>query len=176
MIPQCTNCGSYGKECIYVDLPKKARPSSARIARLEQEVQRLRAQSQLRDVQPQNVAAESHSTPSSVNHSVHSVHDASKDMSVIESREVSVGADHQRNSFSATAPPNSQRQLVPPSDLVSYYGRTSALFEDGGPHQDARSTNNNSAGQVSERTQLMLMGEATRRDNVKSPDIDRWLK
>jgi hypothetical protein len=152
------NCGSYGKECIYVELPKRPRPSSAKIARLEQEIQRLRAQSQLREARAQDVVAESPSTPSSINHSVVEANH----MSAGEPREDSVGVDQQQDSFSG-AP---SAQLVPPSDSVSYYGRTSALFEDGGPHQDSRSKDISNASQVSERTQLMLMGEATRQSKV----------
>jgi hypothetical protein len=165
VIPHCTNCGIYGKECIYVELPKKARPSSAKIARLEEENQRLRAQWQLglHELPPQdaNPESQSRSKPPSVNHSVVGANESS--ISAVEIQEESVGVNQQQQE-TYSAPPS--RQLVPPSDSVSYYGRTSALFEDGGPHQDSRSTNISNAGQVSERTQLILMGEATRQSNV----------
>ncbi|CAK7229465.1 hypothetical protein SEUCBS140593_007255 [Sporothrix eucalyptigena] len=43
----CTNCIQYGKDCVYDDLPKRPRPSFARLAALEEENKRL--QEALRD-------------------------------------------------------------------------------------------------------------------------------
>ena len=143
-------------------MPRKARPSSAKIARLEEENQRLRAQWQAHESQSQDVNARegSHSTPASMNHSVA----RSNDVPAVESRENSVSVHEHQEIYSAP-----QSRPIPPGDSVSYYGRTSALFEDGGHHHDSRSKNASNAGQVSERTQLILMGEATRQSEHSNP-------
>ncbi|KAE8447533.1 hypothetical protein EG329_010663 [Mollisiaceae sp. DMI_Dod_QoI] len=39
--PECRNCKEHGKDCVYAELAKKPRPSTARIAHLEEENQRL---------------------------------------------------------------------------------------------------------------------------------------
>lgn len=156
--PQCANCASYRKECIYIELPKKERPSSAKIARLEQETQRLQAQLQLQlpAVQSQGApgSVQSHSTPSSVSLDVVEV----DDIPIVEGRGKSASTDPPQNLMSST----STAQLAPSTDSVSYYGRTSALFEDGVPPQDPRSSTRSNSSQLSTRTQLILMGEAAR--------------
>lgn len=158
MIPQCANCTSYRKDCVYVELPKRERPSSAKIARLEQETQRLQAQLQLQlpGIQAQGVPVpvETHPAPSSASHGFPEVHDTR----IVEARGKSASTDLPQDSISSLP----SAKPVPSTDSVSYYGRTSALFEDGASHQDHRSSNLNNAGQLSTRTQLILMGEAAR--------------
>ena len=41
--PQCSSCRTHGQECLYVDKPKKARPSNLRISHLEEENRRLQS-------------------------------------------------------------------------------------------------------------------------------------
>ncbi|KAH7411242.1 fungal-specific transcription factor domain-containing protein [Cadophora sp. MPI-SDFR-AT-0126] len=184
------NCSSYGKECVYVELPKKPRPSSAKVARLEEEIQRLRAQSQsqsrsqsqsqppsfedhhitLQDqTEAQNAVEQSPlSTLTPSGSENHSVGEPSHTAAAVKPREDSIAGNQQQDSFSGAT--SRSRRLVPPGDSVSYYGRTSALFEDGhtGPHQDSRGANMSLAGQVSEKTQLILMGEAARQRQMES--------
>ena len=40
--PECQNCNEHGRHCVYAELAKKPRPSTARIVQLEQENQQLR--------------------------------------------------------------------------------------------------------------------------------------
>ncbi|KAH7324009.1 fungal-specific transcription factor domain-containing protein [Rhexocercosporidium sp. MPI-PUGE-AT-0058] len=155
--PRCTNCKLYGKECQYSELPKRARVSRTHVAQLQEENRRLQARL---SVAPSNSVPGSHATasPSTLPNEtveVESAHQA----------DTSMADDDRRSSIiePSLAAPNAQR-YEGHSSQSSYYGRTSALFdEDSSDRRGARVR-----GLASESTRRQLMGEAAHQRQLET--------
>ncbi|KAL2075144.1 hypothetical protein VTL71DRAFT_86 [Oculimacula yallundae] len=171
--PRCTNCKLYGKECMYTELPKKSRTSRERLAQLEEENRRLQAQL---DTSPTSQQSPDENKERGGPRS-------NDDRSTSLGRFVSGGAtDINNDEFLATnagevekiSPAAEKRPSLAPatpgmarlegSGHSSYYGRTSALYDD--DLVDRRGPK--PLGQASEMTRRQLMGEAAHQRQLET--------
>ncbi|KAE8154425.1 fungal-specific transcription factor domain-containing protein [Aspergillus avenaceus] len=108
--PSCATCRTYERDCVYVAIPAKPRPSNRRLSRLEEENRQLRQMLQSENCTPSDLRSVTEHSKDEMPHS-----------SLMESGQ--------------TDTTTVSRIFISPSGESSYHGRTSTLFDDTGTDQ-----------------------------------------
>ncbi|KFY21975.1 hypothetical protein V493_06942 [Pseudogymnoascus sp. VKM F-4281 (FW-2241)] len=145
--PRCKNCKLYDKECQHSELPKKNRPMRDRLANLEQENRKLQAQL---GSTPSEASASAQNQPPSVRQPSLEETVSPRQMSVADDRPV--------------VSPVASRIATVPGSQSSYYGRTSALFDE----ETSDRTAPRGGVQTSESTRRQFMGEAAHQRQLET--------